>query len=291
MTKSVIMIHGAFAGPWCWDDYKAFFLKHGWTCHTPALRYHGGDPKADPDPDLANTSIADYANDIAAFVQTLDAKPILLGHAVGGMIAQQVASRGLASAVVAINPNAPWGMLPETDDERAVARTFMEMGPFWKRPLRVPFDLIAPFALNKLDIASQHAVFDRLGPESGRVMFEMFFWMFDDNRAAAVAFDKVSCPVLVVSGEDDRPSAMPSARRSRANMAQTVPFTWPADMRTSSSWNPAGRAPRRCARNGCRESPVPQEQTWRNARPSVPPCPLLALSKHRSPRVHVRFEV
>jgi non-heme chloroperoxidase len=28
--------------------------------------------------------------------------------------------------------------------------------------------------------------------------------MFDDNRAAAVAFDKVSCPVLVVSGEDDR---------------------------------------------------------------------------------------
>jgi non-heme chloroperoxidase len=36
------------------------------------------------------------------------------------------------------------------------------------------------------------------------VMFEMFFWMFDDNRAAAVAFDKVSCPVLVVSGEDDR---------------------------------------------------------------------------------------
>jgi pimeloyl-ACP methyl ester carboxylesterase len=109
------MIHGAFAGPWCWDDYRAFFSEHGWTCHTPALRYHGGDPKADPDPDLANTSIADYANDIAAFVQTLDAKPILLGHAVGGMIAQQVASGGLASAVVAINPNAPWGMLVRLD--------------------------------------------------------------------------------------------------------------------------------------------------------------------------------
>jgi non-heme chloroperoxidase len=204
MTKSVVMIHGAFAGPWCWDNYRAFFSKHGWTCHTPTLRYHGGDPKAHPDPDLANTSIADYANDIAAFVQTLDARPILLGHAVGGMIAQQVASRNLASAVVAINPNAPWGMLPETDDERAVARAFMEMGAFWKGPLRVPFDLMAPFAFNKLDVASQHAVFDRLGAESGRVMFEMFFWMFDDNRAAAIAFDKLTCPVLVVSGEDDR---------------------------------------------------------------------------------------
>lgn len=204
MGKSVVMIHGAFAGPWCWDNYTAFFSDRGWTCHTPALRYHGGDPKADPDPDFANTSIVDYANDIADYVQTLDAPPILLGHAVGGMIAQQAASRGLASGVVAINPNAAWGMVPKTDDERAVARGFMEMGAFWKAPLRVPFDLMAPFAFNKLDDASQHAVFDKLGAESGRVMFEMFFWMFDDHRAAAIEFDKVTCPVLVVSGEDDR---------------------------------------------------------------------------------------
>ncbi|MEM7463266.1 MAG: alpha/beta hydrolase [Pseudomonadota bacterium] len=204
MKKSVVMIHGAFAGPWCWDEYKTFFEKQGWNCHTPALRYHDGDPKAEPDPDFANTSIADYADDIADLVQSLDAKPVLLGHAIGGMIAQQVAARGLASAVVAINPNAPWGMLPETDDERAVARSFMEMGAFWNGPLRVPFELMAPFALNKLDDAAQHDLFDKLGAESGRVMFEMFFWMFDDNRAAEVQFDKVKCPVLVVSGEEDR---------------------------------------------------------------------------------------
>jgi non-heme chloroperoxidase len=35
-------------------------------------------------------------------------------------------------------------------------------------------------------------------------MFEMFFWMFDDHRATAVEFDEVTCPVLVVSGEEDR---------------------------------------------------------------------------------------
>jgi pimeloyl-ACP methyl ester carboxylesterase len=72
------MIHGAFAGPWCWDNFKAFFSKHGWTCHTPALRYHGGD-QANQDPDFSNTTITDYANDIADFVQKLDAGPILLG--------------------------------------------------------------------------------------------------------------------------------------------------------------------------------------------------------------------
>lgn len=204
MERSLVLIHGAFAGPWCFDDYNRFFSDRGWVCHAPALRYHDGDPKAEPDADFANTSIVDYTADMVAFVQTLDAPPILIGHAVGGLVAQQVAAKGLASGVVLINPNAAWGMLPETDDERAVARAFMEQGPFWKAPLRVDFDLIAPYALNKLDEATQHAVFDRLGPESGRVMFEMFFWMFDDHRAIAVDFDRVTCPVLVVSGEEDR---------------------------------------------------------------------------------------
>ena len=204
MSKSIVLIHGAFAGPWCLDTYKGFFEARGWTCHAPALRYHDGDPKADPDPAFANTSILDYTQDIAAFVRTLDAPPVLLGHAVGGLVAQQVAAMGLSSGVVLINPNAAWGMIPETDDERAVARAFMELGPFWQQPMRVEFDLIAPYAFNKLDEATQRRVYDRLGPESGRVMFEMFFWMFDDRRAIAVDFDKVACPVLVVSGEEDR---------------------------------------------------------------------------------------
>lgn len=204
MSKSIVLIHGAFAGPWCLDTYKTFFEERGWICHAPALRYHGGDPKADPDPAFADTSILDYTQDIADLVKELDEPPVLLGHAVGGLVSQQVAAMGLASGVVLINPNAAWGMLPETDDERAVARAFMELGPFWQQPMRVEFDLIAPYAFNKLDEATQRAVYDRLGPESGRVMFEMFFWMFDDRRAIAVDFEKVACPVLVVSGDEDR---------------------------------------------------------------------------------------
>ena len=43
-----------------------------------------------------------------------------------------------------------------------------------------------------------------MGAESGRVMFEMFFWMFDDDHAMKVDIDKVVCPVLIVSGTEDR---------------------------------------------------------------------------------------
>ncbi|MEM7318065.1 MAG: alpha/beta hydrolase [Pseudomonadota bacterium] len=217
MPKEIVLIHGAFAGPWCMVDYAGYFRDRGWTVHSPAFRHHGGDPAAEPDPALTDTSVMDYTNDIAAFVETLESKPVLLGHAIGGVVAQQVATRGLASGLVLINPNAPWGTLPETDDERAVPRALMEGGAFWKAPMRVEFDLMAPFALNKLSEADQHKVFDRLGAESGRVMFEMFFWMFDDHHAMKVEIDKVDCPVLVVSGAEDR-AVNPNTCRALAGL-------------------------------------------------------------------------
>ncbi|MEM1351369.1 MAG: alpha/beta fold hydrolase [Pseudomonadota bacterium] len=204
MTKDIILVHGAFAGPWSMALYAGFFRDRGWTVHCPAFRYHDGDPAAEADGRLAEASVLDYTDDIAQVAQTLDTKPVILGHAIGGLIAQKVAARSLASAVVLINPNSPYGALPTTDDERAVARGLMESGAFWTAPMRLPFEMFAEFALNKLPERDQHAVFDQLGAESGKVMFEMFFWMFDDAAAIKVDFDAVHCPVLVVSGTEDR---------------------------------------------------------------------------------------
>ena len=80
---------------------------------------------------------------------------------------------------------------------------FMSAGPFWDTTLLPDFDTMAEFGLNKLDPADQHRVFDRLGPESGRVMFELFFWIFDTARTTQIDHDAITCPVLMVSGSDD----------------------------------------------------------------------------------------
>ena len=117
MEHPVILIHGAFAGPWCMENFAGYFRDRGWTCHVPALRHHGGDPKAAPDPALATTSIDDYTADLADFIETLETPPVILGHAVGGVIAQKLAAMSLAQAIVLLNPHAPWGVLPSTDDE------------------------------------------------------------------------------------------------------------------------------------------------------------------------------
>jgi len=185
------------------SNFSRYFEQREFRCHNPAYRYHDKPPSDETSKLLAGTSIADYVEDIVAFVETLDTAPILVGHSLGGVVAQKVAARGLARAIVLLNSSVSWGILPTTDQERALGKMFMAAGSFWEGTLLPDFDTMVKFGLNKLDSTEQHRVFDRLVPESGRVMFELFFWIFDENQTTKINYDSVTCPVLVVSGSDD----------------------------------------------------------------------------------------
>lgn len=203
MSKTVVLIHGACAGGWCFDAFADELRRRGWTCHAPDLRYHGA-PNPNPEAKLAETSLADYTHDMSYFVERLGTQPLVIGHSMGGLIAQKLAERGLARGLVLLSSCAPWGVLPATDAERELARNLMGAGRLWTQTLQPSFEYARQDSLASLDAETQRAVFDKLGPESGRAMFELFFWMFDDTRASAVEAARVRCPVLVVAGSDDK---------------------------------------------------------------------------------------
>jgi len=71
-------------------------------------------------------------------------------------------------------------------------------------------------------------VFDKFGPESGLAYFEMFFWMLDKAKAAAVDTGAVRCPVLCLSGTDDNLVSLATAR------ATALPY------RDAQFWEEAG---------------------------------------------------
>jgi non-heme chloroperoxidase len=200
----ILMIHGAFAGGWCFENFAGALTGQGWTCHTPDLRYHETGPTRVPDRRLSTTSIADYTADMTAFVSGLEEKPVILGHSMGGIIAQQLAAKGLARALVLLASGAPWGILPSSDEERAVATGLMAAGAFWSRALNPVFEVAAKDSLANLSPTAQRQVFDRLGPESGRALFELFFWMFDKHHATEVDARGITCPVLVIAGAADK---------------------------------------------------------------------------------------
>src|ERR1700712_4043939 len=94
----IVMIHGAFCGPWTFDQFRAPFEAAGYTVHAPALRFHAMGTK--PARALGATSLLDFAQDLADFIATLPAPPILIGHSLGGLLAQMLAAKVKAPALV-----------------------------------------------------------------------------------------------------------------------------------------------------------------------------------------------
>ena len=93
MARDIVMLHGASAGGWCFDRFRGVFESLGWTCYTPDLIGHGRDA-VDADTKLVGVGMADYRAELAKFLQTLSAPPVLLGHSMGAVLAQQLAEVG-----------------------------------------------------------------------------------------------------------------------------------------------------------------------------------------------------
>ena len=88
---NVLLIHGAFCGPWSLEGLQKKFEAAGYRCKAPALRFHDG---ARPPAALGTTGLADYAGDLLEEIRALDSAPILVGHSMGGLLAQTLLRRG-----------------------------------------------------------------------------------------------------------------------------------------------------------------------------------------------------
>ena len=107
MSKIIFMIHGMMAGPWCWDNYKNYFERKGYGCIAPALKFHDVNANDIPDPQLGTTSLLDYAADLEEQIKEFEEPPILMGHSMGGLLTQILASRGCAKAAILLTPAPP----------------------------------------------------------------------------------------------------------------------------------------------------------------------------------------
>lgn len=198
------MIHGMWCGSWYWDHYKNFFEGKGYSCVIPNLRYHDVAPSEPPHMLLGKTSLLDYAEDLEKEIRKLDAPPILMGHSMGGLLAQILGSRGLAEALVLLTPASPHGIMALKPSVIKSFWSVMKKWGFWNKPMRITFDEAVYSVLNLLPPEEQRAIYDKFVFESGRAATEIGFWLFDSRGAAKVDESKVTCPVLVVAGAEDK---------------------------------------------------------------------------------------
>jgi pimeloyl-ACP methyl ester carboxylesterase len=194
------LIHGAFCGGWAFDAFRKPFEAAGHVCVAPNLRGHGAD---DPASAATGVSMADFADDVAALVRAQPSPPVLIGHSLGGLVAQMAAARAPVRALILLAPSAPWGVQGGSLEEAVSAVSLYALGPFWAQSIDPDYGLAARYSLDQMDKDARKAIFARMKPESGRALWETLNWWLDPFMTTSVARDKVAAPVLALAGEKD----------------------------------------------------------------------------------------
>lgn len=105
----VLFIHGAFAGAWMWTEtFMPFLAEAGYACHAVSLRGHGGSHGREQ---MNSHSIADYVDDVKTIVDWLDETPVLVGHSMGGFIAQKFLEHHEVPGVALVCSVPPQGLI------------------------------------------------------------------------------------------------------------------------------------------------------------------------------------
>lgn len=105
----LLFVHGAWHAAWCWDEYfLSFFADKGYRAVAVSLRGHGGSPTDKP---LRACSAADYIEDISSVADRLPARPVVIGHSMGGFFVQKYLESHDAPAGVLLASMPPQGNL------------------------------------------------------------------------------------------------------------------------------------------------------------------------------------
>ncbi len=224
MKPPLFFIHGMWSTPATFARLRARFEALGHATFAPALPYHDRDPALPPVPELGQLTVEDYAQYLIAEVTKLPAPPVIIGHSMGGMLAQVVAARvdhaGLVLLATAATAGVPaLGLSPL----RSVFGVISKWG-WWNQPT-----LMSPEA-------ARWSVYNTVPPEvateeiatlvwdSGRVMAEMTLPTLSKTGATKVDYARLNTPALVIVGTEDRITIPSISRATARKLTGTVDY-------------------------------------------------------------------
>jgi pimeloyl-ACP methyl ester carboxylesterase len=198
----ILFVPGYFAAAWMFETYLPFFAERGYAGYAVNLRGHAGSPLRSGTL-LGKVSMTDYiadAREVADWLTDREERPIVIGHSMGGLIAQKLAEEGKARALVLLSPAPPRGI--RVMSSRLLRRQLKHVPALLGSRRIVPgWRDMRDLVLNRVPEPEQRATFERFVPDSGRAGREMSLGRIAVN---AERVREHRCPVLVVTSDDDR---------------------------------------------------------------------------------------
>ncbi len=215
-TKTVMFIHGMFMTPLCWEEWIKRFEFKGYRCLAPAWLYHDAPVevlrKKFPDPALGKLTMGDLVMQFTALIQAASEKPILIGHSMGGLLAQLLLNRGLGAAGIVVHSGPPQGVFVLSYPY--LKSSFPIINPLKPvdEPMWMSFKQFQYSFVNTLPLPEQQAVYEKYCvPESRRVGRSPL------TPVTHIDYEKTRVPLIFFAGGADH--IIPAAL-NRANFVK-----------------------------------------------------------------------
>lgn len=226
MSKTVMLIHGAWLTPAAWDQFRRRYQVRGHTVVVPPWPLE--DLPLDrlrqwPPAGLGALTIGRIVDHYETLIRALAEPPIVIGHSYGGLIVQLLLDRGLGAAGVALDPAPIRGVRPS-------ARTLLSAVPVllawrgWSRVLTMRFARFARDVAQTLPETEKRPAYDLyVAPTPGRIYYQAALGIGTRVRPD----NPKRPPLLLIAGEADRtisPSVVEAAYRVQRRAASATEF-------------------------------------------------------------------
>lgn len=195
LRGAVVMVHGVCLSGRVWHRWAERLALRGIEAWCVDLRGHGDSDGSDQ---VGNFRITDYADDVQAVVEASGAVAVI-GHEMGGLVAQVVATRTVLKGTVLVSSVAPKGI----SGRSSMQLLWREFRPTYIRALlrgkawRPANEDARHLLCTKLPAEDQDEVMSWLTNESGTAAREMLFTGVNIDEG------ELRSPVFVVAATHD----------------------------------------------------------------------------------------
>jgi non-heme chloroperoxidase len=205
--KPAVFIHGLWLLPSSWDRWVEVFdhaglsaLTLGWPDDPETVSEANEHPEV-----FAHKTVGQVADHLEGVISKLDAKPVIIGHSFGGLLAQILAGRGHSKATVAIDPAPFRGVLPLPISALRSAAPVLGNPANRNRAVPLTYEQFRFAFANAVDEDEAKQLYETYAvPASGAPIFQAAAANLNPWTEAKVnTKNPKRGPLLIISGEKD----------------------------------------------------------------------------------------
>jgi alpha-beta hydrolase superfamily lysophospholipase len=200
MSTSIVFVHGMYLNGASWAPWVDRACKRGFATHAPSWPFHEGSPttlRSAIDPALGKLDFATVLGHMKSKIDALPERPVVVGHSIGGLLAQKLLADGYATAAVAISSAPPQGIF--TLDPTFTKANLPHVNPFaGNAPVEMTPERFHFTFCNTMTRAESDKAFEEfVVPESRNVPRSTL------TKQAHIDFTAPHEPLLFLTGDSD----------------------------------------------------------------------------------------